>query len=70
MMDNNNQSNETLLLTPMQAAKALTVSQRTLWQLKTDGKIRCIRINRLVRYDPKDLLAYIERQKKFSESQK
>jgi excisionase family DNA binding protein len=70
MMDNNNQSNETLLLTPMQAAKALTVSQRTLWQLKTDGKIRCIRINRLVRYDQKDLIAYIERQKKFSEAQK
>ena len=63
------QLNETLLLTPMQAAKALTISQRTLWQLKTDGKIRCIRINRLVRYDPKDLTAYIERQKKLSVSQ-
>jgi excisionase family DNA binding protein len=63
------QPNETLLLTPMQAAKVLTVSQRTLWQLKTDGKIRCIRINRLVRYDLKDLIAYIERQKKLSVSQ-
>jgi excisionase family DNA binding protein len=63
------QSNETLLLTPMQAAKALAISQRTLWQLKTDGKIRCVRINRLVRYDLKDLAAYIERQKKLSVSQ-
>ena len=64
-----NPSNETLLLKPMEAAKALAVSQRTLWQLKTDGKIRCIRINRLVRYDAKDLVAYIERQKKLSVSQ-
>mgnify|MGYP001582181443 CR=1 FL=1 len=58
--------NETLLLTSVQAAKALTISARTLWQLTQDGKIRCVRINRLVRYDPQDLLVYIERQKKCS----
>jgi excisionase family DNA binding protein len=59
-----NSSNETLLLTSVQAAKALTISARTLWQLTQDGKIRCVRINRLVRYDLQDLLAYIEQQKK------
>ena len=58
-----------LLLTPNEAAKLLTVSPRTLWDLKEAGKIRSIRINRLVRYDPQDLVAYIEKQKKFSNYQ-
>ena len=58
-----------LLLTVNEAAKALTVSPRTLWQITKEGKIRSIRINRLVRYDPQDLIAYIEQQKKFSNYQ-
>jgi len=58
-----------LLLTVNEAAKALTVSPRTMWKLTADKKIRCIRINRLVRYDPQDLTAYIEQQKKFSNYQ-
>ena len=58
-----------LLLTPNEAAKLLTISPRTLWELKENGKIRSIRINRLVRYDPQDLIAYIEKQKKFSNYQ-
>ena len=58
-----------LLLTPNEAAKALTVSARTLWDLQKAGTIRAIRINRLVRYDPQDLIAYIEKQKKFSNYQ-
>ena len=61
-----NQPNEPLLLKVDEAARKLTISPRTLWSLTRDGKIRSIRINRLVRYDPQDLLAYIERQKKFS----
>ncbi len=61
-----NQQKELLLLKVEEAARKLTVSPRTMWQLTRDGKIRCIRINRLVRYDPQDLLAYIEKQKKFS----
>ena len=58
-----------LLLTPNEAAKMLCISARTLWDLKENGKIRSIRINRLVRYDPQDLIAYIEKQKKFSNYQ-
>jgi len=61
-----NQPNESLLLKVDEAARRLTVSPRTLWQLTQDGKIRCVRINRLVRYDLQDLLAYIEQQKKIS----
>ncbi|HBR19443.1 MAG TPA: hypothetical protein DD726_04430 [Phycisphaerales bacterium] len=58
-----------LLLTVNEAAKALCISARTLWQITKEGKIRSIRINRLVRYDPQDLVAYIEQQKKFSNYQ-
>ncbi|MHB9071861.1 MAG: helix-turn-helix domain-containing protein [Sedimentisphaerales bacterium] len=50
-----NQPNESLLLKVDEAARRLTVSPRTLWQLTQDGKIRCVRINRLVRYDLQDL---------------
>ena len=55
-----------LLLTPNEAAKMLAISPRTLWDLKSTGKVRCVRINRLVRYDPADLLVYIDKQKKWS----
>jgi excisionase family DNA binding protein len=58
-----------LLLTPNEAAKMLCISARTLWDLQKAGKVRAIRINRLVRYDPHDLIAYIEKQKKFSNYQ-
>ncbi len=60
------QPNEPLLLKVDEAARKLKISPRTLWQLTHDGKIRCIKINRLVRYDQQDLLAYIEQLKKFS----
>lgn len=59
-----NASTETMLLTPLQAAKALSISARTLWQLKKDGKLPFVRIYRSVRYDPKDIAAFIENQKK------
>jgi len=43
------------LLTPKEAAAALAISERTLWQLKSDGEIPHIPIGRSVRYDPADL---------------
>ncbi len=48
-----------LLLTEREAAKALSVCQRTLWQLRSDGHIPCVRIGRAVRYRPADLRAWI-----------
>jgi hypothetical protein len=33
-----------LLLTPNEAAKLLSISARTLWELKSTGKVRCVRI--------------------------
>jgi excisionase family DNA binding protein len=50
-----------LLLTPRQAAAALSISERTLWQLTRGGALPCIRIGRAVRYDPRDLQDYIDR---------
>jgi excisionase family DNA binding protein len=52
-----------LLLTPTEAAQALAVSPRTLWTLTHDGKIQSLRIGRSVRYDPRDLEAFIQSQK-------
>jgi excisionase family DNA binding protein len=53
-----------LLLTPPQAAKALAIGQRKLWELTNRGIIRATRIGRSVRYDLRDLTAFVERAKK------
>lgn len=54
---------ERLLIKPIEAARLLTVSERTLWSLTKRGDLRCIRIGRAVRYDPADLRAWISQQK-------
>lgn len=56
-------NNNRLLLTVKEAAQQLAISERTLWQLTKDRQIRSVRIRRAVRYDPTDLLAWIERSK-------
>ena len=53
-----------LLLTPRQAAAALQLSERTLWELARRGEIKRLKINSSVRYDLKDLEAFIEAKKK------
>ena len=52
-----------LLLTPRQAAAALQLSERTLWELTRCGEIKRLKINSSVRYDVKDLEAFIEKKK-------
>jgi excisionase family DNA binding protein len=52
-----------LLLTAREAARALAISERTLWSLTNNGDIPSVRIGRAVRYDPRDLDRWIERQK-------
>lgn len=54
----------TLLLTPRQAAAALQLSERTLWELARRGEIKRLKINSSVRYHVKDLEAFIESKKK------
>jgi excisionase family DNA binding protein len=53
----------TLLVTPAEAARALRISPRTLWGLTDRGEVPCVRIGRAVRYDPRDLVAYVERRR-------
>jgi len=52
-----------LLVTPREAAKALSICEKTLWTLTKRGDLPAVRINRAVRYDVADLQAFINRQK-------
>jgi excisionase family DNA binding protein len=52
------------LMTVREAAKALTISERTLWTLTQAGEIPRVPFGpRGFRYDARDLLAYIDRKK-------
>ena len=51
------------LLTYDGAAKALGVSDRTVWALVDRGDLPAVRFGRSVRIDPADLQAFIERAK-------
>ncbi len=55
-----------LLMRPDEAAKALAISTRKLWALTRSGQLACLRIGRAVRYDPRDLVAWIDRQKQMA----
>jgi excisionase family DNA binding protein len=53
---------EPLLLTPRDAAKALSVCERTLYSLTVPrGEIPVIRAGRLVRYSVEDLKTWIKK---------
>lgn len=52
-----------LLLTSRDAAKALAVCGRTLFSLTKSGQVPCVRIGRAVRYSPADLHAFINGQR-------
>lgn len=59
-----NASNEPLLLTERQAARALGVSARTVWALADSGELAVVRLGRrLKRYDLQDIRALIEARK-------
>lgn len=63
------QTIEPILLTARQAAKLLNISERTLYARTADGSIPVVRIgNRGIRYDPADLVAWIERAKNSEKS--
>jgi excisionase family DNA binding protein len=51
------------LLSADQASKVLLVSTRTLYTLSQRGDLPCIKIGRSVRYHPKDIEAYLDRQR-------
>lgn len=53
-----------LLLTSKEASTALGISPRKLWELTAGRQIASVRIGRSVRYDVRDLEAYIDDNKK------
>ena len=49
-----------LLLTPQEVAAQLGISERTLWgHTHPRGKLICVRMNRLCKYRPADVAAFI-----------
>jgi len=52
-----------LLLNARNAARALAISTRKLWELTNCRDIPSVRIGRRVLYDPSDLRAWIDKQK-------
>ncbi len=54
---------EILLLTCRHAARLLGISERKLWELSRRGEIPQVRIDRSVRYDFRDLQAWVDTKK-------
>jgi len=55
---------DVFLLPAREAARALSISERTLWSLSAPrGPIPVVRVGHRVMYDPADLRAWIARQK-------
>lgn len=55
-----------LLISPREAAKTLSVCEKTLWTLTKRGQIPAARIGRAVRYDVQDLRAFCDKMKRAS----
>jgi excisionase family DNA binding protein len=51
-----------LLLRPREAAKALSISERTLWSLTQRRELRAVRIGRAVAYSLDELRDFIRRR--------
>lgn len=54
------------LLRRSEAAAMLSISTRKLWELTNRGEIPCVRIDSAVRYDPRDIEAWIKGKKEKS----
>lgn len=53
-----------ILLTPPEAAEALAMSERRLWELTQRGEIPCVRNGRSVRYRTRALEDWAERNER------
>jgi len=51
-----------LLLSAREAAKALSISERTLYSRTADGTLPCVRLGCRRLYDPRALVAWIDNQ--------
>ena len=59
---------EKLLVDSQTAAGMFSISQRSLWSLQASGEIPSVRIGRSVRFDIRDLVSFIDRQKRGGDS--
>ena len=50
---------EKLAYTTRQAAQMLSICERTLWTLTSEGKIKALRIGRAVRYSRTELVRFL-----------
>ena len=55
-------SNERLLISPKEAAKLMSISERTLWNLTATGQLPCVKIGKIKRYSVNDIREFIEAQ--------
>lgn len=62
-MDERRTTLNPLLINTRDAARALSISTRKLWELTNCREIPSVRIGRRVLYDPSDLRAWIDKQK-------
>ncbi len=60
---NQNTLSNPFLLNAHDAAAAMSIGQRKLWELTNRKEILCVRIGRRVLYAPRDLQAYIDSHK-------
>ncbi|QOV90572.1 helix-turn-helix domain-containing protein [Humisphaera borealis] len=51
------------LMSSREAATFLAISPRTLWTIVDRGELAAVKIGRSVRFDPADLIAFVERAK-------
>ncbi len=54
---------EPLLLSATDAAKCLSICERTLWKYTKSGEIPCVRLGGRVLYDPNALRDWINQEK-------
>ena len=53
-----------LLLSVHETARALAISERSVWTLASDGTLPCVRLGKkIVRFDRRDILAMIDARK-------
>lgn len=52
-----------LLVNSKAACNILGVCERTLWGLMKEGRLRCVRVGRCVRYDVRDLMSFVDSSK-------
>jgi excisionase family DNA binding protein len=55
----NEHSMSPLLVSQPEAARLLGVSERTVFQLRADGKLPAVKIGAAIRYDVEDIKKYI-----------